>query len=215
MFATDRDLLPFEPNLFRDVLWVSQRLVDGQATISGSILTMTSYDTALDAAAIAPGHVVFINNTTYEVLERLSSTTARLSRPRPSADAPQIPVPNIASPTAARIATFAPQLSIVHAQLLRMIGIEPGQVSAPGRPAESDITNPQALTRAESLGALHLIYSAAGSLTDKDSPTNQRADFYRQRFAKERERVAAQLDLNADGIPDAVRTLNVVQMLRA
>ena len=29
MFATDRDFLTLEPNLFRDVLWLSQRLVNG------------------------------------------------------------------------------------------------------------------------------------------------------------------------------------------
>jgi hypothetical protein len=214
MFATDRDLLAFEPNLFRDVMWVSQRLVDGQGTISGSVLTMSSADAGFDAAGVEEGHVVFINGAAYEVLERLSSTQVRLSRPRASADGAQIPVANIASAAAARVATFAPQIATVHAQVVRMLGIEPGQASTPGHPAETDVTNPAAFTRVECLGALHLIYAAAGSLTSPDSPTNQRSEFYRMRFAQERTRVTAEIDLDGDGRPDAVRKLNVVQMVR-
>jgi hypothetical protein len=213
MFATDSDLLAHEPSLFRDVLWVSQRLVDGQGSVTGSVLTMSSADTALDAAGVTTGHVAFVNGAAYEVLERLSATQLRLSRPRTSPDAPQIPVAN--QPTsAARIATFAPQLAIVHVQLLRMLGIEPSE-SNPLRPAESDILNPGALRRVECLGALHLIYAAAGSLTAQDSPMNERAEWYRQRFAQERTRVTAQIDLDADGKPDALRMLNVFQMVRA
>jgi hypothetical protein len=213
MFATDSDLLAHEPTLFRDVLWVSQRLVDGQGSIASSVLTMSSADTALDAAGVTAGHVVFINNAAYEVVERLSATQVRLSRPRTNPDAPPIPVASQAT-TAVRIATFAPQLAIVHAQLLRMLGIEPNEPS-PLRPSESDILNPGALRRVECLGALHLIYAAAGSLTAQDSPTNERAEWYRQRFAQERTRVTAHIDLDADGKPDALRTLNVFQMLRA
>src|SRR5262245_5862594 len=202
MFATDSDLLAHEPNLFRDVLWVSQRLVDGQGAITGSVLTMSSADTALDAAAITAGHVVFINGAAYEVVERLSSTQLRLSRPRTNPEASPIPVANQAT-AAARIATFAPQLAIVHAQLLRMLGIEPSATD-PLRPTESDILNPAALRRVECLGALHLIYAAAGSLTAQDSPTNERAEWYRQRFAQERTRVTAQIDLDADGKADSL-----------
>ena len=214
MFATDRDLLAFEPTLFRDVMWISQRLVDGMATISSSVLTMSSADAAFDAAGVTAGHVVFINGVSYEVLERLSSTQLRLSRPRPTADGVQIPVANIGAATAARVATFAPQLAHVHDQLLRMLGIEPGEASAPGPPAEADITNPEALMRAECLGALHLIFAAAGALAPADSPTNQRAEFYRMRYAQERERAAAEIDLDGDGQPDAIRSLNVRYLVR-
>jgi len=47
-----------------------------------------------------------------------------------------------------------------------------------------------------------------------EAPTNERAEWYRQRFALERTRVTAQIDLDADGKADALRTLNVFQMLR-
>jgi hypothetical protein len=208
MFATDADLLDYEPNLFRDVMWVSQRLVDGQGAVSASVLTMSSADAGFDAAGVTTGNVAFVGGAAFEVLERISSTAVRLSRPRPTPDYVQIPVANIAGGPA-RVATFAPQLAIVHAQLLRMLGIEPGE------PAESDITNPSALRRVECLGALHLIFAAAGSLTAPDSPINQRAEFYRTRFANERERVVVKLDTDGGGEPDVIRKLNVFQMLRA
>jgi hypothetical protein len=215
MFATDRDLLIFEPNLFRDVSWTSQRLCQGTATIASSIMTIAGADVALDDAGITAGHVAFIGGTPYEIIERLSPTTARLSRLRVDPHDDPIPVGPVATAVACSVFTFAPQIAMVHRQVLPMLGIEPGAASAPGQPAETDITNPAAFTRLECLGALHLIYSAAGSLTAADSPTNQRAEFYRQRFAQERERTAAEIDLNGDGLPDATRRLNVVYLLRA
>jgi hypothetical protein len=40
-------------------------------------------------------------------------------------------------------------------------------------------------------------------------------ELYRQRFATERQRAAALIDTNGDGIADATRRLNVVNLVRS
>ena len=70
MFATDRDLLALEPNLFRDVGWVSQRLVVGTGSISGTTLTMSAQDVAFDGAGVGAGSVVVVDSAAYEVRAR-------------------------------------------------------------------------------------------------------------------------------------------------
>lgn len=211
MFATDRDLLALEPNLFRDVGWVGQRLVKATGAIAGTVLTISAQDVAFDAAGIGAGHVAIVNGVAYEVIARLSATQLTLSRLRGDIDGALLP-PSPVTGADAQVMSFGPQLEIVHAQLLRMVGIEPEDLSASVK--ESSITNPSALIRVEALGALFLVYAAASSAAGPSSSAGQRAEFYRQRFAEERERSAVRLDLDADGIPDATRRFNVVQFIR-
>jgi hypothetical protein len=210
-FATDRDLLALEPTLFRDITWTSQRLVSGTARIESSVLKFDFIEGACDTGGVGEGGVVLVATTAYEVLEVLAADEVRISILRPSETGEQIPMPDLTVSTATSIHTFAPQLEIVHRQVLRMLGIEPGESATP---TESDITNPAAIRRLESLGALHLIYSAAGALTPATSALNTRAELYRQRFNDERQRISIGLDLNADGQPDVIRKLNVVQFVR-
>jgi hypothetical protein len=46
------------------------------------------------------------------------------------------------------------------------------------------------------------------------SPGHQRAEWYRERFVKERERIGIRLDLDGDGAADEVRGLSVARMKR-
>lgn len=211
MFASDRDLLVLEPNLFRDVGWVGQRLARGTGAIGGTTLTISGADVALDAARVGPGMVAVVNGVAYEVLARLSASALTISRPRLSAGDPAQPPTPVAG-VEAMIVTFGPQIGLVHQQLLRMLGIEPADAAA--RPGEADITNAAALTRLEALGALHLVYAAASGAGGPDSAAAQRAAMYRARFADERERAAARIDTDGDGAPDATRRFNVVQFVR-
>lgn len=210
MFAYDRDLLLLEPTLFADVALQSQRLLEAAGTISGTTLTLTGADAAL--VGITTGHVVLVAGVPLEVVSRLSSTQLAVSRIRADpGDAPIPPAPVVGA--AVLISTFAPQIAIVHAQLLRMAGIEPG-AQAVGAPTESSVTNGAALRLIESLGALQLIWSAAGALAGPDSAAAQRARTYGQRFNAERARVLVALDLDSDGEPDAARRLNAARMVR-
>ncbi len=214
MFATDRDLLVLEPNLFRDVAWAGQRLVSATGSISGATLTLSQFDVDLASAGVTAGHVATVDGVSYEVLTRLSPASATVSRLRAGTTDPALP-PSPASGRPVTIASFRPQIALIHHQVLRMLGIEPMDPPALGRPTETSITNPDALARLEALGALHLILAAAAALEPPGGPLGARADLYRARFGDERQRAAARIDLDGDGLPDATRRLNVIQLMRA
>jgi hypothetical protein len=216
MFATDRDLLALEPNLFRDVGWVSQRLVVGTGSVSGTTLTMSAQDVTFDAAGVGAGSVVVVDSAPYEVLARPTATTLTISRMRDDPEGPAV-TPSPASGKPVAVYTFRPQLGMVHGQVLRMLGIEPSATAEPGDVTEASITNPAALRQLECFAALHLIYSAA-TPPDADYRTSHefnRAQIYLQRFGAERQRAAATIDLDGDGRPDATRRLNLIQFVRS
>ncbi len=209
-FATDRDLLVFEPALFRDVAWAGQTLAAASdASIAGDTLTSASSD--FIGAGVDAGHVALVGGAALEVIERTSATTLVVSRLRDSIDDPPLrPLP--ATGAALRIATFGPQIAIVHQQTLRLLGIDP---LMPESPAETDILNPRGLARVEALGALHLILSAAAAGVSDDSPLWAKAALYRDRMLFERRTAAALIDLDGDGQPDAIRRLSASRLIRA
>ncbi|MEX2218351.1 MAG: hypothetical protein WD749_06280, partial [Phycisphaerales bacterium] len=99
MFAQDRDLLVFEPELPRQVGWVGQRLVSGTGTIAGNDLTLTAQDVTFGAAGVGAGHVVLFDGTPYEVLARPSATVVTVSRhPADAEAAPRPPSPAAGKP---------------------------------------------------------------------------------------------------------------------
>lgn len=215
MFATDRDLLVLEPRLFFDIAWTAQKRIDatgGSIDAAGTTLTLAGVDFA--AQGVGPGSVVLAAGAPLEVIARVSPTQLSVSRLREGASASAVP----ATPGSALkivVQTFAPQLALVHDQVLRMLGIEPGAPAAPGTPTEAAITNPRSLALLEALGALHLIFAAAAALVGPDSPHWIKAQMYRQRMATERQRARAELDLDADGLPDAARRPSVLLLSRA
>lgn len=226
MFITDRDLLVLEPNLFREVGWLGQRVLDGTCSISGATLTVPG-SVDLGALGITAGHVVLVSGLPLEVLARPSSTTLTVSRVRAdTADAALAPG-NAPSGTPVQCWTFRPQIALVHAQVLRLLGVEPaeggqgGPVVA-GQLAESQVVRPRSLWVLEALLALHQIYSAAAGLsggagfgavrasgTPGDSPIADRAEMYRRRAALERTRAVAYLDTNNDGVAEIARYVGV------
>ncbi len=211
MFTADRDLLTLEPNVFRDAGWVGQRLLTASGSASGTTLTITSG--SYTAAGIAPGHVLIYDAIPLEVLAVTSATAATVSILRARPTDPAIPPPALGAKSVV-CWTFRPQIALVHTQILRMLGIDP-DAPPEAMVSEASIVNPASLALAESLGALHLIYSAAAALSQADSALAARALMYRQRFGEERQRAVARIDLDGDGEPDATRRLNVIQFLRA
>jgi len=222
MFAEDRDLLTLDPNLFRDVAWSGQRLVSGIGSISGTTLTLTSHDVTLEAAAITAGHIALIDNIPYEVIERLSPTTATISRVRPGPDDPVIPpTPATAKPVA--IHTFAPQIAAAHTQILKLLGIDPALIDAgpnAGQVKESDITNPDSFRAVEAMAALYHIYCIAAAPGSADLAGSlahtwiNRARIWQDRYTDAIRTAAAQIDLDGDGQPDATRRPGLTQLIR-
>ena len=113
------------------------------------------------------------------------------------------------------VPTFGPQIRMVSALTLRMLGIEPEEQSGQAAGlSESSIVNASALTRFVCLGVLHAVYSAAAALGPSQGSLAVKAAAYRERFAAERGRVAVKIDTDGDGVADALRRLNVVQFVR-
>lgn len=210
-FATDRDLLILEPSLFRDIAWAGQRRINlADAATNG--VTLTSATADFIAADIRPGHIAMLDSTALEVIERISMTQLTISLLRDDpADAPLAPPAHTAASLI--IATFGPQIIHVHDQLLRALGIEPADPGA--AVSEANITNPAPLAVLETLGALHLVFSAAAALATDQDRLARKAQLYRDRFVARRNRLHVGIDLDGDGLPEATRRLNTIQFLRA
>jgi len=209
MFASDRDLLVLEPGVFREVLWLGQRLVRGAGSVSGTTLTMTSQDEGFDAAGVDAGHVVVIDGVALEVISRTSASVLEVSRLRESVTAAPIGGGSIVN-RVVEVSTFVPQLALVHAQAIRMLGLDSPGGSGVG---EESVTNGGDLTLVEALGALHLVYASASAAGAPGLAP--KAAMYRERFSTERQRAGARIDLDGDGVADATRRMNVVRFTRA
>lgn len=212
--ALDRDLLAFEPLLFLQIAWAGQRLVSGTGSIVGTTLLLTEYDVAPDEAGVGPGYVVSVDGVPCEILDLAFEGALTISRLRASTGDPPIPPAPVADKPVT-IVTLRPQIEIVQAQVLRMLGIDPTATPAPGAVTAASITNPHALRRVVALGALHLAFAAAAALSPPDDPLRARVESYRARYAEERRRASAAIDTDGDGLPDATRRLNVLKFIRA
>ncbi|MDF1808920.1 MAG: hypothetical protein P1U42_04415 [Phycisphaerales bacterium] len=209
MFAKDRDLVVLEPGLHRDIAWMGQRLLSGIGSLVGTALSINS-GSFVDAG-IESGHVVLFDDVVLEVVSVESDLQATVSLMR--ADTSSNAIPGIdASNQKVEVYGYGPQIGIVHRQVLGMIGIN---VDDENGLSEDAVTNPGALVRLEALGALHLIYSGAGASGRNGQKFDQRARMYRERFASERERVIAMIDLNGDGIAESTRRPNAFVLDRA
>lgn len=213
MFAADRDLLIFEPSVFSDLAFLGQRLSAGSGEVSEFTLSTFTPDVPFDAAGIDTGFVAVINAAPHEVIARTGPLELSISRLRARREDPPIPpIPDSAA--AYTVVSFRPQIRAAHESLLRAIGIEPDAPNLPRTPSPADITNPSAFRRVEALGALALIYNAAGAMRPDDDPLNQRARRYTAWFNLERERLTVLIDTNGDGLPDAIRKVSGGAMSR-
>jgi hypothetical protein len=217
MFALDIDLLTLEPNLFAEVGWSAQRLVNSTGTLSGTTLTIAGADLA--AAGVEAGCVVLMNGVPLEVVARTGTTTLTVSLVRWGRSGPAIPPVNM--PTGpCDVYTFRQQIAIAHTGVLRLLSVSAGTLPAMRTGSdgpqlgESAIINSAEFATLEALLALHDIYSSAGAAAPGGSPLSVKADRFRRRVADERARCAAFVDTNGDGIADATRRPNVIPLLR-
>ncbi len=207
-FAKDRDLLALEPTLFRDIGWSSQRIVRGAtATVVATTLTAAGVDFVI--AGVEAGHIALVGGRAMEIVERLSTTQLRVSTLRADTEEPARPPGDTAGDDLV-VSTFAPQLALVHWQMLSSVGIGVGLEAA----SEESVVNAPALARVEALGALHLAYVAASAICGPTAAAWSKAEIYRERFALARERAAVELDLDGDGVADETRRFNTARLMR-
>ena len=211
MFASDRDLLVYEPRLFDEVAFASQTVLTaagGEIASDGVTLTVASADFA--ALGVDAGWVVVVEGVAAEVLERVSATVLTISRVRGSVGDAAMPLV-AGTGLDVRVGSFRPQIGVVHEQVLRALGI--GTVAG-GSLDETSVLNTAALKRVECFGALHLVFSGAAALVGYDALLWQKAQMYLGRFGSERFGVSALVDTDGDGVADATRRMNVMQFVR-
>ncbi|MEE9211375.1 MAG: hypothetical protein V3U29_01850 [Phycisphaeraceae bacterium] len=210
-FSTDRDLLALEPNVFRDVPLLSQQRVSvTDAVVSGTTLTSATAD--FQAAGVDAGSVVLVSEVAHEVVARTDANTLTISLPRTSLIEASIPSGD-GTNLAVVARTFAPQATLVHDVLLRLVGIDPNDPDS--EITEDSIVSLGVLSRLEALGTLERVYSAALALAGDNSPLHEKTREYRRRFQAACASASVLIDLNGDGQADARRTLGVIRLRRS
>jgi hypothetical protein len=160
-FATDLDLLHWEPNIFRDAAFASQQLISGTGDLVGTRFTLSAG--SLIDAHVAANHVIALSGEiagSYPIIQVNSATELTLSVLYDGlfpdeGDGVASPVGS-ASGLGFAIRTFWPQRSVVTDLLLRAAGLDLDSRAE----AVAKIINPQVLRRPCTLGTLQMIYSA-------------------------------------------------------
>lgn len=222
MFALDRDLLVYEPGLFREVAWAGLTLVgDMSAAVSANGTTMTISGTDLQALQVQAGMVAQLAALgACEITEILGTTQMSVSRLRARLSDAPMPLTTSTTNDTVRIQSVRPQIELIHGVLLASLGLVADDTigaagdASTGAVEERQVLNARELAPLEALGALHLIYSSAAPLAGPNSILWSKAEMYRDRFARAKARATAAIDLDGDGVVDAVRQASVVRLQR-
>jgi len=206
MLAQDRDVVVIEPNIYRDVIFASQRLARGTCEIVEFSFGATESDVALDTAGILPGDVVVAGGVAYEIMGLGGATDLSISRVREDREGPLVMPPTLGA-ISFHVATLRPQLRCARELLLRMAGIPSYGETVAGSPRAEHVTNARDLIAAQVYATLAMVYSALGAGQGNEGAMNQRAALMQRRFEYEAERTMMLVDMNGDGKPDAVRRL--------
>lgn len=209
-FATDTDLLHWEPSLFIDAASAAQLLLTGTGTLSDSLFTIDSG--SLESAQIKPDQVIVLPlpiDGCFPILKVESDTELTLSVLYDQLNPDEMPDP--VSPGEAtglefHIRTFWPQRQAVSDQVLQASGIEPADVS--------QILNPRVLRRPCVLGTLEMIFSTLATGSDESEYFANRARLYERLYQRALRNAQIEIDTDADGIIDERRALSVVRLRR-
>lgn len=212
--TTDTNLLRFEPNLFSEVQWHALRLLKATGAVSGTTLTISAFDTNFDGAQLEPGMVVLINSVPHEVVAKLSATTAQISRLRATPTDGLIP-PAPVTGAEVVLQTFRAAIAIASKNVFRKLGLDPAQPATDASGAPSPVvTDPGSLEHLASLVTLAALYHSASEIESPGGLASRRSLRYQQLASNERRALAAQIDTDGDGLPDATRRSNVVPLIR-
>ena len=213
-FATDIDLLHWEPNLFRDAAFASQTLLSGSGDLAGT--TFTAAEATLLSAHITADQIIVLSGGTegsYPIVSVNSATQLTLSILYdglfPVGSDPVPSPPGTASGLNFVIRTFWPQRRIVSELMIAAAGLDPADALSADK-----IIRPGSLKRACALGSLHLIYSALAAVATAPANLIGRSNFYGRLYRRALGATRVELDLDGDGEADTVRTLGVLELQR-
>ncbi len=209
-FATDTDLLRYEPTLFNDLPWSSQQRIhvhDGHVTGT----SLSSATANFNAACVEAGDVVLAGGIPHEVLGRPDDHTLTISRVRVRPlDYAIVPEPG--DQLEVIIRTFSHQTAIVHGYLLQMLDID---VDDPSCGLDEDsIVSLSVMVRLEVLGSLQRIYNSSLSLSGDNQMLMHKAGEYTRRFKSACNRAAVLIDTDGDGYGDERRTISFTRLSR-
>ena len=144
-------------------------------------------------------------------MDRVDHTDTEGSLPRESLGEAKIP-PGDVTTLALAVRTFGRVIAEVEAWMLGALGID---LADPLLPLdETTILNPQDIREAVALRTIAQAFAAASALAPTDASLADRSSLYSQRAADVRRQTRAVLDLDADGIADAIRHIDVVSLQR-
>ena len=212
LMIADRDLLVVEPTLFIDAAMVATTLLStADGAVSGTVLTSAAAD--FESAGIGPGHVVRLIafGSAAEIIERSDATSLEVSLPRADVDDDMIP-PGDGEDLAISVPTFARIIAQAQHWALAALGLESEHPTQPLD--ESAIINPAPVRSLIALRTIMMAFEQAAALLPDDLSLEARADLYRRRAAAAARQVAALIDADGDGIPDATRRIDTIAFVR-
>jgi len=213
-YATDINLLHWEPNLHAEAAWASQTLFAGTGTLAGTTFTVAGG--SFLSAQIKPRHVLRItagSGGSYPIVNVDSATQLTVSALYDALfdDTGSAVAPVGGADLSFVVRTFSPQLRTVSDLLRQAAGIHPGTADAD----RSEILNPEALRTPCAMGALQMIYNALAAAAGDDAAHYAvRADLYERLYRRTLRAVFIELDLNNDGRADTRRQLNLLELQR-
>lgn len=209
-YATDTDLLHWEPALFKDATLPSQTLIAGTAAVTGTAVTIAAG--SFTTAGIVAGHVLTLGTPlegSFPIVAVSSATVLSVSvlYDRLTPDDTDTPPRPIGSGTNVpyTIKTFLPQIGIVSEMLRRVLEVSDA----------AQILNPLALRRSAALGTLQMLYSAAGAIALDDVKLSAKAVFYERLYRRALRVAKVEIDQNGDGVRDSIRCPGIVQLRRS
>ena len=211
VLTTDRDLLIHEPSVFVDASSIATSLLSAaDGTVSGTRLISAGSD--FQAAGIDAGHVIIVGTQALEVVTRVDPTNLDVSRPRATLTEVNIP-PGDGTTLSIDVRTFGRIIAEVEAWILGALGIDPADPTLPLD--ETAILNPGDIQEAVALRTIAQVFAAASANSPTDASLADRAALYSLRAAEVRRQTKAVLDLDGDGIADAIRHIDVVSLQRS
>ena len=212
-FCTDADLLHWEPSVLKDATFASQALISGTGNLTGTSFVISTG--SFVASEVQVGNVMVLSGAVagcFPVAAINSATQVTLSVLYdglfPDEGAPAPVSVGTATGLTFVVRTFWPQRRIISDVIQQAAGI------ASGESAASSVLNPKELRRACALGTLQQIYSAMAAASSSPAMLNTRADLYERLYRRALRAAKVELDLNADGRVDVIRSLGVLEFQR-